>query len=83
MSETPPPHDKDEIPEDPIEYITRELREREARRRKAVDMGWEMVDNAETEVERLRALSNVARMMDMLEEFHHIFPETFPESNEQ
>lgn len=80
MSETP----KDpETPEYPIISIERELRERDSMRRKAVDIAWQQVDDAKSETDRLAALSNVARMLDVVDEFHRIFPETFPNENEQ
>lgn len=72
-----------EAPEDPIAAIERELRERDDMRRRAIDIGWQHVDEAATEQEKLAALTNVARMLDVLDDFHRAFPETFPGDNEQ
>ncbi len=71
------------IPEDPMAAIERELRERDAMRRRAVDMAWKRVDEANTEQGKLAALTNVARMLDMRNEFHKQFPEIFRDETEQ
>lgn len=73
------------VPDHPIDEITQSLRAREALRRQAIDVAFKQLETAgNDEKGQKAALNNIARMMNVLDEFHRQFPETFsPEESDE
>jgi|GEM_PF-3659697 len=67
-----------EEPENSIQELVLELRERDEQRKHAVNIAWKRFEEAETEEDIWRAIDNIARMMGVREEFQAQFPEIFP-----
>jgi len=67
-----------EEPENSIQELVLELRERDEQRKHAVNIAWNTFEEAETEGDKRRAIDNIARMMGVREEFQAQFPEIFP-----
>lgn len=69
------------IPET-IEDLVASLREREADRRRAVDLKLQEYDNAQTDEERNIAARHYLEMLGILDDFRAYFPEVFPPDSE-
>jgi hypothetical protein len=63
---------------DPYGDIVRSLHERDEVRKQAIELAWQQYEASETDSDRRAAINNVARMLQVADEFTQLFPETFP-----
>lgn len=66
-----------------IEEILNSLRDRDEQRRRALDISFRQLCNAQDDAERQAVLNNIGQMLSGQREFRQQFPEVFPPDYEE